>query len=753
MFRVRCCVLFILVLLFSGAANTFAQDGAEPVLVTDLLKLKAMSQIDVSPDGSKVVFVLISMGKEDNSSNDEYKYYEHLWMLDLQGTSAPVQLTFGDRNDNSPIWSPDGTRLAFVRQHDKKQQIWVLPLRGGEAYRVTDVEFGVSNPQWAPDGTKILFSSMIPDWAVNGDPTWPCERPGRKFRDAPNWKKMEWQKMKTVKQKEEQKDKDKKEEETIKKLENEKSVKARPDGTLEEIRAWLAKNASQNNPRVFNRLNLQAERSLQTGIAYAHLFVVEAKPEAKAVQITHGFQNFQEPDWSPDGTQIVCSSVKYENHPDRNLDSDLWIMNSDGSNPRRVLDWENYRVMAPEYSPDGRTILFLSQDKRELGHSLRQLATVAAIGGNPQPLTFDFDRSISDYLWSSDGAYVYFVAADQGAFPLFRISVPEKRVEKLIGGPRGVRGYDLEGDNLVYALTEVRNPFELYLADGDGENAKQLTSFNGDWIKDKKVVFPEERWLSSPDGYQVQSWVMEPAHRQPGKKYPLVLEIHGGPSAMWGPGEFTMWHEFQLLASKGYGVVYCNPRGSGGYGFEFQKANYRDWGKGPASDIFAACSEAAQLDWVDPEQLVVTGGSYAGYMTAWIVSQDHRFKAAVAQRGVYDLTLFLGEGRAWLLVPNHYGGYPWEEEARQFMDANSPQTFVENIKTPLLIIHSDEDHRTGVVQSELLYKSLKILNRPVEYVRYPNEGHELSRSGNPVRRMDRLNRIFEFFERFISHPD
>jgi dipeptidyl aminopeptidase/acylaminoacyl peptidase len=742
----------VFVVLVFCIVGVFGQEGTEPILATDLLKLKAMNQIDVSPDGSKVVFVLISMGKEDKGGNVEYRYYEHLWMIDLEGPSVPVQLTFGDRNDGSPAWSPDGSRLAFVRQYDKKPQIWVLPLRGGEAFHVTDVEFGASNPQWSPDGQKILFSSTIPEWAVDGEMTWNYERPGRSFEDAPNWKKMEKQKKEKRKQKGDEK-KSSREQENVEESEINESVVANPDGTLEEIRAWLAKNASQNNPRVFNRLNLQAERSLQTQMLYSHLFVVDAKPEAKALPVTHGFQNFQGPDWSPDGTQIVCSSVKYEDHPDRNMDSDLWIMNSDGSDPRLFLDWENYRVMAPEYSPDGRTILFMTQDEREPGHSMRQLATVGAYGGDPQPLTFNFDRSVSGYLWSSDGKFVYFNAPDQGAFPLFRISIKDKVVEKLIGGPRGVQDYDLVGNRIVYALTEVRNPIELYLTDENGENAEPLTSFNADWVKRKKVVFPEEKWLTRPDGFKVQYWVMEPANRKPGKRYPLVLEIHGGPSAMWGPGEFTMWHEFQLLTNRDYGIVYCNPRGSGGYGFEFKKANYRNWGKGPASDILAVCSEAAKLDWVDPEQQVVTGGSYAGYMTAWIVSQDHRFKAAVAQRGVYELTVFLGEGRAWRLVPNHYGGYPWDEEARKFMDANSPQTFVENIKTPLLIIHSDEDHRTGIIQSELLYKSLKILNRPVEYVRYPSEGHELSRSGNPMRRMDRLNRIFEFFERFISHPN
>ena len=257
--------------------------------------------------------------------------------------------------------------------------------------------------------------------------------------------------------------------------------------------------------------------------------------------------------------------------------------------------------------------------------------------------------------------------------------------------------------------------------------------------------------MDRPDGKRVQAWVMEPIGREPGRTYPLALEIHGGPSAMWGPGEFSMWHEFQLLCSRGYGIVYCNPRGSGGYGFDFRHANYRDWGHGPAGDILAAADVAAELDWVDPERQVVTGGSYAGYMTAWIVTQDHRFKAAVAQRGVYELSVFFGEGRAWRLIPNHFGGFPWDEEARSFLDANSPQSFVKDVRTPLLIIHSDNDIRTGVIQSEMLYKSLKQLGRPVEYVRYPDEGHELSRGGNPLRRMDRLNRILEFFERGIHH--
>jgi len=738
------CFVFCLVSWLS------AQEGTEPVLTSDLLKIKTMSQIDVSPDGKRAVFVMTTMGQNEKG---DYRYLLHLWMAGLDEPGQLTQLTHGESYDSAPRWSPDGTQIAFIRPFDQKPQIWMLPLSGGEAYRVTGAEYGVSGFEWSPDGRKILFTSEIPEWAIDGKPNWASERPGRAWQDTPNWKRITEQK-KAEKDKQEKAEIGKKEEDLKEMTEKEKmepAVTPKPDGTLEEVRAWLDKNASENDPRVFNRLNLQGERQLETEISFSQLFLVEAAPEAECVQITHGFQDFGDPSWSPDGTKIICSSLEYSLHPDRVEDSDLWILNADGSDPKVFLDWKGYSVMAPQYSADGRKILFMAQDQSEKGYALTQLASIAAEGGVPSSLTFEFDRDINGYRLSSDGKFVYFTAPDRGAFPLFRLPLEGGDAETVIGGPRGVREFDLEGKRLVYALTEATNPFELYAADERGQGARRLTSFNAEWLQAKRVVSPQEKWLTRPDGFQIQYWVMEPANRQPGKRYPLVLEMHGGPMAMWGPGEFTMWHEFQLLTSRGYGVVYCNPRGSGGYGFAFQKANYRNWGKGPASDILAAAGEAAKLEWVNPEQQTVTGGSYAGYMTAWIVTQDHRFKAAVAQRGVYEISVFFGEGLAWHLVPYHYGGYPWDAEARKYLDANSPQTFVKNIKTPLLIIHSDEDYRTGVVQSEYLYKSLKAMNKPVEYVRYPHEGHELSRSGNPKRRMDRLNRIIEFFERFIEH--
>lgn len=704
-----------------------AQNGEGRIQTSDLMRINTLRSVQISPDGEKAVCVVTSVG---NDEAGKPRYHSHLWLMETEAASPPRQLTFGERRDGSPAWSPDGSRIAFIREHDGKPQIWVLPLEGGEAVRITETEFGAASPRWSPDGELILFTSRLPEWALEEEPTWNDERPGRSFRDTRNWRRIK---------------------EGAAEADQPDIPKPSPDGDLNTIREWLAKNAGEDNPRIFTRLSLQGENHLQPRLDFEHIFVVSAHGRGEERRISKGMQNFRDPCWAVDGKQIICASVRFEQHPDRVQDSDLWIVNADGTESRPLLHWQGYKLSRPVCSPDGKQIAFLASGGADPGYEMHQLALVPAKGGDPRGLTFSLDRGVGRFRWSLDGKSVLFTASDHGTIPLLQVTVAGGDIQPLIQGALGIQDFDAGEKRIVAVKTEVENPYELISTDRRGGDVRYLSSFNSDWIKEKRVVVPVENWLVRPDGSRVQYWVMEPARRESGKRYPLVLEIHGGPSSMWGPGEATMWHEFQLLCSWGYGVVFCNPRGSGGYGYDFLKANYRDWGVGPAGDILAAADAAARLEWVDPKRQVVTGGSYAGYMTAWIVSQDHRFQAAVAQRGVYELSLFFGEGRAWRLVPDHFGGYPWQEDVRPFLDANSPQTFVRNIRTPLLIMHSDLDIRTGTIQSEFLYKSLKALERPVEYVRYPGEGHELSRSGDPHRRMDRLNRIIEFFERYIRH--
>jgi dipeptidyl aminopeptidase/acylaminoacyl peptidase len=710
-------------LLLCISVLTFAQTK-KPIVASDLMKIVTTNQIQISPDGSKAVAIV---NRKAVKNENDYYYTRHLYLFDLIGTESPRQLTFGDKNDGQPRWSPDGKTIAFVRTDNDKAQIWLLPMNGGEAYVFTKAEFGATRPRWSPDGKKILFNSFIPFSSIDGNVPWTYERPGRKQGDEPNFKAM--------------------------KADEKKKLTTSPDGTLEDIRAWLAKNANDANPRVLTRQDLQGELNLQPEENFSHLFV-QTIGEDKPAQLTKGFQDFNGAEWSPDRKTIICHSKKYTVHPDVEQNNDLWKVDVASATATEFLSIPGLSITNPTFSPDGSSVLFGAQTIGNRHAPQNQLGVVPAAGGKGLILTAAFDRDAGNALWSADSKNIFFAAQTEGDIPLYSIPVKGGTITKLMGNDNGMNEFDMRGDKIVYALTETKNPWELYLYDDKTKSSKQLSKFNEGWVSERTIITPKEYWLTRPDGTKVQYWVMEPVGRKEGVKYPTILNIHGGPSAMWGPGIFSMWHEYQLENSWGYGVVYCNPRGSGGYGDKFKKGNYQDWGTGPANDILASLDEAMkQHSWIDGSQLFVEGGSYAGYMVAWIISHDNRFKAANAQRGVYDLSTFFGEGNAWRLVPDHFGGYPWDEKTKAILDRESPITYVDKINTPLLIIHGDVDLRTGVMQSEMLYKSLKVLNKPVEYIRYPREGHELTRSGNPGRMIDHLLRVIEFFERYAKHPE
>jgi dipeptidyl aminopeptidase/acylaminoacyl peptidase len=260
------------------------------------------------------------------------------------------------------------------------------------------------------------------------------------------------------------------------------------------------------------------------------------------------------------------------------------------------------------------------------------IAVATASGEKPTILTQALDRDAGVVAWSADSKTIFFTAQADGDIPLYSVPTKGGAIAKVVGNDSGVNDFDVRGDKVVYALTETKNPWELYQYNIKDKSNKQLTKLNEGWLKDKQIIYPKEYWLQRPDGTKVQYWVMEPVGKKEGVKYPTILNIHGGPSAMWGPGVFSMWHEYQLEVSWGYGLVYSNPRGSGGYGDKFKRANFKDWGASPAGDILGSLDDAVKSNsWIDQDQLFVEGGSYAGYMVAWIVGHDNRFKAANAQ--------------------------------------------------------------------------------------------------------------------------
>lgn len=710
----------LLTLLFISNL-VFAQTNSQKILVTDLTRIKQVVSIAASPDGKKAVYGLRTI--ETNTDNNlEYDYRNHLYLVDLQAGSIPKALTRGAESASQATFSPDGKTIAFVRAIKGKAQIFIMPLDGGEAWQLTNSKYGASSPSFSPDGSKILFSGgisfgeLLKDSTLNpskAGPVWSLEKPG--------FPKNEF-------------------------LTKDKKIKPNPDGSIEEIRAYLDKDVEDKKAKVVNRLNFQGEATVEPEMNFSHIFVIDVKENAKATPLTTGFWSYGQATWTPDGKRVLAVCGKdADQHPDREQESIVISMKPDGSD-RKILVSENGKSFSGiEPSPDGKLLAMVMNTPNLL--SFGQLVIANADGSNRQLV--DFDRVPGNLKWTADNKYLYLTASSNGGIPVFRMDAKTHKVERLSDFETGASPFDLTADKVVFAKTEVINPSELYMADLTMKNGIKLSAHNDSWLKERKLSFPEKRVYTNSKGEKVEYWIMKPTFMEAGKKYPLLLQLHGGPTAMWGPGEFSMWHEFQYFCSQGYGVVYPNQRGSGGYGKEFQFSNYRDWGKGPQEDALSACSDAAKEAWADTARQVITGGSYAGYLTAWIITQDHRFKAAFAQRGVYDLTTFMGEANAWRLVPNYFG-LPWEDEKVTKIDANSPYTFVNQIKTPFLIKHGENDLRTGVIQSEMMFKSLKYLGKDVEYVRMPGATHELSRSGNVRQRIDRILRIYEFFERFVG---
>lgn len=698
-----------------------AQSGAGPVKVTDLLKIRSLGGVTLSRDGSKAAFSVTSI-EPDGDSKTDYKYTTQLWMAATDGSTSPRALT-AKENASQAAWSPDGKQLAFVRAVDGRAQLFVLSLDGGEAVQLTKFKYGASAPAWSPDGKQLLFAAgvslkeLLKDSLLNPGkqvPKWPAEKPG--FDKNEQWQAS--------------------------------TAKADPDGILEEVRAYLEQNATDRKARVFNKLNFLDETNVSSDMNFTHYYIVAATTGATPVPVTRGFYRFNSAQFTPDGRQIVLAGdVDSLQHPDRSLESQLYLVNTDGSRFRQLLGGEGKVYGSPRISPSGKWLAF--QHGNTSFVSVPTLAIMPIDGTAASVTDLPFDRNKGSVTWSADEKYLYFTAPSNGGSPLYRLEVKTKKVEPLTDGASGISSFDVVNNKLVYVKTEVANPFELYLADGTAQNARPIGKFN-DWVQQKKLSFPEKKTFTNDKGMTVEYWVMKPTNYEAGKKYPVVLEIHGGPSAMWGPGESSMWHEFQYFCSKGYGVVYCNPRGSGGYGLDFLRGNINDWGAGPASDVLTALDKAVAQGWADTSRLTITGGSYAGYLVAWIIAHDKRFKAACSQRGVYDLATFFGEGNAWRLVPNYFGGYPWQPATKAILERESPINYVQHITTPYIIFHGDNDRRTGFVQSEMLYHSLKAMDRPVEYVRHPNATHEVTRSGDNRQRIDQLLRTWEFFERWIK---
>lgn len=707
-------------LLFLSTLFSFCLTAQkEDILVTDLLKIKTTNAPIYSPDKQFVLFLVNGTRVSPENSNE----FDNTSSLQLYSLSKKTFHTLTDekKSVSAPKFSPDGQYISFLRSENGKTQIYLMDRNGGEAFSIGKDQIPVQSYTWSKDGKTIYFTSnynvnkLVNDTLLNAKNLLPdvnLEKPGF----------------------------------TTNLFLRKELIKSNPNGSINEIRAYLQQNEIDKKAKVFNKLNFQDETITNAEVRTNLLFKIELANFSNVELVSPLFENWIEYQVSNDQKSIYAiRPVRKALHPDKVLETEIIAYSVTTKTIKVLKSSDGIRYTNLILSPDDKKILYAESLNGQVKNPIYKVGSFNDLNATKM---IPIDRVLTQIQFNKESSQLFFTMQDHGGVPLYAYQLTTGELKAIRSDvSEGILGFDEFQNNFVYAKTKITNPFELYTY--DGINEKQITQLNADWLKNKFISIPEKHTFKNEKGLSVDYWVMKPRGFEKTKKYPLMLEIHGGPTAMWGTGELSMWHEFQYYAAKGYGIVYANPRGSGGYGSDFMSANVKDWGKGPMNDVMKALDLTIHEGWADTTKLAVTGGSYAGYLVAYILGNSNRFKVACAQRGVYELSTFFGEGNAWRLVPNYFGGYPWDKNTKLLLDKESPLTYVNKINTPLIIFHGEVDLRTGVIQSEMLYKSLKVLNKEVEYVRHPGASHEITRSGNNRQRIDQMLRTYEYFTRFI----
>lgn len=680
----------------------------------DLYRLRVPSQLHLSPDGRFAVVALQTVAPDYRS------YRSALWLVPADPADGEArQLTLGARQDRHPRFSPDGRTLAFLsdrrlfveeepdrpkeaKDREDVLQIHLLPLDGGEARRLTDLPRGVNGFEWSPDGRRLVATST--------------------------------------------------------------SIEATRE--LDLRRRGLDKPPGPDSPppsdyRFVDRLDYMLNGAGFIFDRVAHLWLVDAV-SGEATRLTDGRVSDDEPAWSPDGTRIAFGSNRRRD-PDLRSRPDLYVVDVASRAVSAVTAGPDSFFGAPAWLDDDTVAgLGFRVDRPSAGRR-NDIWLFAADGSDATPtggrnlsarhdlmpgsgMNSDITIGEGGHLQATpDRTGLLFSAPIDGTYALWRIAVADGRVQRLTRGEQYVSSWDaVAGPRGAVRLAYLRStPIEtpdVWVQDGGGE-PRRRSAFNAD-VLDELALRPAQERHVTVDGRDIQGWFI-PSGDGAG---PLVVEIHGGPHTLYG---WSPSWEFQVLAASGIGVFYCNPRGSEGYGESFNDANHADWGPGPMRDVFAGVDSLVADGLADPERLGVTGGSYGGYLTNWIVGHDHRFRAAMTCRSVNDMSMLMltGDisGGDWARL--EFGATPWEDpEAYREM---SPLTYAPNIRTPLLIQHSERDIRTTVGQAEALFTVMRSHRLPVRLLRVPEETHELTRSGTPFRRIENLEVVLGWFRHFL----
>jgi dipeptidyl aminopeptidase/acylaminoacyl peptidase len=717
-----------------------AQNAAPPVAprtraITekDLFDFIWVANPQLSPDGTRVAFTRVNVDEKRTG------YETSIWTVDTTGGESPIRMTNG-KHDAQPQWSPDGKRIAFVRGGDKDEtgkpkpsQIAMLSLAGGEAWVLTDLPKGASRPVWSRDSKRIAFSSSTT-----------LEDIEKAQRGKDSAKSKETRKPEATKDSAEPK-------------QPEPESERESDVHVISRAVYRSNDAGYLDPR-----------------RHEHIWIIEVPTTSdeltKPLQLTSGDFEERELVWSRDNSRIYFLTERIDEPYYELPTTDIYSVSPRGGSPEKVTTVP-IGIYNLALSPDGRKFAFhgsVSQPVRSYSQPDLWVMDLA-LNAQPKNLTADYDFDMGSSVggdnaaprggngralyWSPDGHWLFDCVEKQGRTPLVRVDSQSGSVTEITQGDQAVLDFSITPDaRAIVALVSTPVAIgDLYTVAANGAQTR-VTDFNRKLWSQLNLTAPEEINYKSFDGKRIQGWIQKPPDFDPAKNYPLILNIHGGPHAAYG---WVFDHEFQWMAARGYVVLYLNPRGSTSYGQDFGNIIQYHYPGDDYHDLMIGVDELLKRGYIDPKKLAVTGGSGGGVLTDWTITHTDRFAAAVSQRDISNWASWWYTADFTLFQPSWFQAPPFEDP--QDYTNRSAITFVRNIHTPVMFVLGESDYRTPQDSGgEQLFRALKFLKRPTAMVVFPRETHELSRSGEPWHRIERLDHIVGWFDKWIMdipHPE
>lgn len=663
--------LLVFFLILYAGANFGSQKDYKLLDKETYMEMESVGSPNISPDGKLIIFTRAWVDRMQD------RQASNLWLVDVKGERTR-ELTHGNWRDSSPVWSPDGKKIAFLSDRDGTTQIHVMWLDTKEVAQLTHLDLSPANLSWSPDGKMLAFTMFLED----RDPILSVKLPER------------------------------------------------------------PKGAKWAEPAIIiDRLNWRRDGRGPVPKGYSHIFVIDAELGGTPKQLTSGDYSHNDPQWSAEGKKIYFSAIRKPDAEYLHGDTEIYSVDLETLEIKVLTDRKG-PDSGPRVSPDGNWIAYTGYDDRNYTSHLSSLYLMDSSGGKKRLLAGDLPNSPSQITWAPDGSGVYYLMGEKGVSNLYFVSTAGK-IKAITSGVHYLSGISLakNGQAAAARSTFYSPDYLITFALDQPDKFVKLVDVNEDVLADIKLGEVEELWFKSPDGLDLQGWLIKPAEFETGKKYPMVLYIHGGPWAMYTVRFDWAWQNF---AANGYAVLYMNPRGSTGYGQDFVNGIQFSYPGKDGDDLIAGVDAAIAKGFIDEDNLFVCGGSGGGVLTAWLVGHTapDKFRAAVSMRPVINWHSFVGttDGSNWY---RQFEKYPWEDPMEYAL--RSPLHYVGNVKTPTMVMTGEADLRTPMGQSEEYYRALKMLKKDTLLVRMPDEFHGWRR---PSHRLLQQLYLLAWFEKY-----